>query len=258
MKTKIGVNPLFYEITENFGESPKSKFSTVPFVTIGHVDSELNAEVVDISIYLDCTLEFGSHLTYSLYMNHDIEMPSMLLRIIEVVSWISTKFQKGSIYCNDAIKNLQKILDNNLRSNSIPATRWNISYEDDFFKSSRHHININSLYKNIIDVYYRYESTSIVCEKSYIDISHIYRKSKYLDFKIFLDGRIVFYQNKVLFKKRSRNKELNDLLVLSMNLRYFYNDKLKHPKYLKSNNSDISKTVNVFISDFPEYRPCIG
>lgn len=45
MKTKIGVNPLFYEITEGFGESPKSKFSTVPFVTIGHVDSELNAEV---------------------------------------------------------------------------------------------------------------------------------------------------------------------------------------------------------------------
>lgn len=119
----------YYEIVDiaNIVSNPKYYDSSIPIITIGHID-ENNSKICDICIYLSKRVKFFGKMVYSQYFSSDNRFAEFMLHLLSYVSGIKDAIDSNAtnnVICSVFSENtLKSFKDNFIKT--IPGTNDNV------------------------------------------------------------------------------------------------------------------------------------
>lgn len=211
-------NNFFYQVTtlDKFsGLYPK--FSEIPFIKLFHKDLESGEMVCDITVYMDGVLDFRTPYIFVQYMRCGIRIGDLLFFITRAVKQI-----RHCLKPDGELAEVHRIgLCYRLRSFLEHLVLRKCNFTKDFQSKlpERPEVRKHAKYPTHV-VTRKTEGDELDFKHPIISIFHKTKGELVLDYEVYPNGDIIFYQTKTRFRYLGDEKELDLLLGASMRAIY--------------------------------------
>ena len=212
-------NNFFYQVeTLDKFSGLYPKFSDIPFIKLFHKDLETEEMICDITVYMDGVLDFRTPYIFVQYMRCGIRIGDLLFHITKMVKHIRHCLKPDSELAEVHRMHLCHMIRRFLTTLVIKRCNF---YQDCINKvPEREPVAKQAKYLNHI-VTRKTEGDELDFKHSIISIFHFKKKGELiLDYEVYPNGDIIFYQTKTRFRYLGDEKEFDLLVKCSMRAIY--------------------------------------